>query len=58
MKRYEPTGKYWIATETIKDKTVYRVVCPDGRVANEYDHPTFESADTRRKNCEVFFGEK
>ena len=39
MKKYLPTGKYYLAIDVNKkNKTIYHVVCPDGRVANNYDH--------------------
>lgn len=41
--------------ETVMDKkTVYQVICPDGSIANNYDHPTRLSAERHKKLIDAF----
>ena len=47
--------KIEIKTVKKKDKTVYHVIV-DGIVANDYDHPTRESAERHKANIEAFYG--
>jgi len=46
--------------ETTKDKkgnTAWIIRCPDGGIANQYQHPSKQSADRHCEICNVFFGE-
>lgn len=47
-------NKIKVIPVTKDNKTVYHVIMPDGRIANNHDHPTPESAESHKRMLEAF----
>lgn len=51
-------NKYKVKKITVKNKPVYRVICPDGKVANDFDHTEKRKADRHCDMLNQYYGYK